>query len=159
MKTKAIIIGIIILLVIYISVVIFLSFFKKESKIEKLQSLRFTYSTGYHINAYVIYEINLIDGKYIASIKPTDLDDEEKKEYELSKDEVKEIINKLNEYNVINWNGFRKTNKNVLDGNSFSLYIKYSGDESISASGYMMWPKNYREVCSYLDEKLGGLYK
>lgn len=159
MKIKPIIIGIIILLVIYIAVVIISVFFKKEKKIEKITCLRFTYSTGYHINAYVIYEINIVDGKYIASVKPTDLDDELKKDYELSKEDVKEIMNKLNEYNVLDWNGFRKVDKNVLDGNSFSIFLRNGDEELVSASGYMMWPKNYREVRNYLDEKLGSLYK
>ena len=82
-----------------------------------------------------------------------------KKEYELSKEEVNTVIKKLNEYKIISWNGFRKTDKYVLDGNSFSMYIIYDGDKTISASGYMMWPNNYRNVRDYLDEKLGGLYK
>ena len=159
MKIKTIIIGVIILLVIYVVVVILSSFLKKDEKINKLNSLRFTYSTGYHINAYVIYEISLVEGKYSASIKPTDLPDEDKKEYELSKEEVNTVIKKLNEYKIISWNGFRKTDKYVLDGNSFSMYIIYDGDKTISASGYMMWPNNYRNVRDYLDEKLGGLYK
>ena len=159
MKIKTIIIGVIILLVIYVVVVILSSFLKKDEKINKLNSLRFTYSTGYHINAYVIYEISLVDGKYIASIKPTDLPDEDKKEYELSKEDVNTVIKKLNEYKIISWDGFRKTDKHVLDGNSFSMYIIYDGDKTISASGYMVWPNNYRNVRDYLDEKLGGLYK
>ena len=47
----------------------------------------------------------------------------------------------------------------VLDGDSFSINIKYSGDKRVDASGYMMWPKNYREVKQFLDKELGSLYK
>lgn len=159
MKTKHIIIGMVVLLVIYFTVLILSFILKKDDKIEKLIHLRFTYSTGYHINAFVVYEIDLIDGKYILKVKPTDLPDEDTKEIEISKDLVKKIETKLNEYNVINWNGFRKTNNMVLDGDSFSINIKYSGDKRVDASGYMMWPKNYREVKQFLDKELGSLYK
>ena len=43
-------------------------------------------------------------------------------------------------------NGFNKSDRYVLDGNSFSLSISMNNDEYVSASGYMKWPKNYKEV-------------
>ena len=162
MKTKYIIIliiGIIVLVLLFVLLTVLLLIPKiKDKKIENITHLRFTYTTGYHMNASVSYEIDLKDNKYIATIKPTDIPEEETKEYEISKDKVKEIENKLNEYKVSRWNNFRKSDKYVLDGDSFSMNIN-SNDLDISASGYMMWPNNYREVKSYLDTTLGSLYK
>lgn len=148
MKKFFIIGGVVLFILIIILVLVIL--LSKEKKIEDMKYLRFSYSTGYHMYAYVIYEIELKDGKYIASIKPTDIPDEEAKEVELSKEEIQEIENKLNEYHVSRWDGFNKIDKNVLDGNSFSLTIRYKND-SIGAHGYMKWPYNYREVRAYLD--------
>lgn len=158
MKMKyIIIICVVIILLIVLGIVLLPRI--KEKKIENMNHLRFTYTTGYHMNASVQYEINLVDGKYIASIKPTDLPEESIQEFELSKDKVKEIEDKLNEYHVGRWNGFNKSNKYVLDGDSFSLNIRLGKDDFIDASGYMMWPNNYREVRDYLDSVLGSLYK
>lgn len=154
-----IIIAVVLLLILGVVLVLILLPKVKDKKIENINHLRFTYTTGYHMNALVIYEINLKGDKYIASIKPTDIDDEAAQEVELSKDKVLEIENKLNEYHVSSWNGFHKNNKYVLDGDSFSMNIDYGDDKDISASGYMMWPNNYREVREYLDSVLGSLYQ
>lgn len=162
MKTNNIVIIMTSLLLVLTSLIIVLIVLLPhlhEKKIEKISHLRFSYSTGYHINANVFYEIDLIDGKYILKVKPTDISEEETQEFELSKDKIQEIINKLNEYHVSRWNGFHKSDRNVLDGDSFSLNIRINQDESIEASGYMMWPNNYREVKTYLDTTLGSLYK
>ena len=159
MKTKYIVLiisGVLLLLLILLILVLLL--LPKDKKIENITHLRFSYTTGYHMNASVSYEIDLIDDKYILKVKPTDIPEEETKEYILSKEKVLEIENKLNEYHVSRWNNFNKNNQYVLDGDSFSINIK-SNDLEISASGYMMWPNNYREVRSYLDTQLGSLYK
>lgn len=159
MKTKYIVLiisGVLLLLLILLILVLLL--LPKDKKIENITHLRFSYTTGYHMNASVSYEIDLIDDKYILKVKPTDIPEEETKEYILSKEKVLEIENKLNEYHVSRWNNFHKNNQYVLDGDSFSINIK-SNDLEISASGYMMWPNNYREVRSYLDTQLGSLYK
>ena len=47
---------------------------------------------------------------------------------------------------ISSWNGFSKSDHNVLDGNSFSLYLRMKDDNTVEASGYMRWPKNYEEV-------------
>ena len=159
MKTKYIILIICgIVLFIGLLFVLAILLLPKDKKIENITHLRFTYTTGYHMNASVSYEMDLNDDKYIVKVKPTDIPEEETKEYEISKDKVKEIENKLNEYKVSRWNNFHKSDKYVLDGDSFSMNIRFN-DQDISASGYMMWPTNYREVRSYLDTTLGSLYK
>ena len=162
MKTKNIIIimiSLVLVLILLILALVVLLPHLHEKKIEKISHLRFCYSTGYHMNASVSYEINLIDGKYMLKVKPTDISEEETQEFELSKDKIQEIINKLNEYHVSRWNGFNKSDKYVLDGNSFSLNIRMKNNNTIEASGYMMWPNNYYEVKTYLDTTLGSLYE
>ena len=82
MKTKYIVLiicgALLLLLILLILLVILLP---KDKKIENITHLRFTYTTGYHMNASVSYEINLIDDKYIATIKPTDLPEASSKEW------------------------------------------------------------------------------
>ena len=51
----------------------------------------------------------------------------------------------MTKYNVNKWDGFNKSDKNVLDGNSFSFSYSNTDNKSIEAHGYMKWPNNYRE--------------
>ena len=159
MKLKYILIGIAIIIIAVFTTLIIIKINKKSKPINGLTHLHLSYSTGYHKYAYTIYDLDYKDGKYIVNIKPTDIPDEDAKEYEISEETVKQIEKKLMEYDVTKWDGFKKSNQYVLDGDSFSFNMKYEEDKSINASGYMMWPDNYREVKSYLDEVLGSLYK
>lgn len=118
---------------------------------------RFSYSKGYAINSNIIYEINEIDGKYIASIKPYGVADEDKKEVEIMQDTLDQIENILNKYDVVNWNGFHESDKGVLDGDSFSFSLK-TKENQINASGYMSWPTNYRNVRDEIDVIFDELY-
>lgn len=123
-----------------------------ESKeISDINYFYFTYTKGYAMNSYVTYQINKTNNKYIAKIKPYGKSEDEKIEKEISKEDVTKLEKILNKYNVSSWNGFNKTDKNVLDGDSFSCTIYAENDVKVSASGYMMWPENYRNVVSELD--------
>jgi hypothetical protein len=57
----------------------------------------------------------------------------------------------LNEHEVARWNGFDKNNRNVLDGNSFTLSVTMENGKDIHAHGYMKWPKGYQETKAALD--------
>ena len=118
--------------------------------INKFSYFHFSYSTGYAINSQVIYEIKC-DDKCIATIKPDGVDEENSTKVELNDNDINKLISILKKYKVNKWNGFKKFNKHVMDGNSFSLYMKMNNDDYISAIGYMKWPKNYNDVKSELD--------
>ncbi len=148
---KYYIIGIIVLIVVCIS--LFICFGKKNTKkeLKNLESLRLHYSSGYAMYAYTTYEIKKED-KYKITIKPLGIPDEEAKTYDISEEEIKKILDILNKYEVIKWDGFNKTNKDVLDGDSFSFSAKFEDGTSISAHGYVSYPENYRNVRNELEE-------
>lgn len=129
----------------------------KDISMNDFKYFHFSYSKGYEINSNIIYEINEIDGKYIASIKPYGVADEDKKEVEIMQDTLDQIENILNKYDVVNWNGFHENDKGVLDGDSFSFILK-TKDNQINASGYMSWPTNYRNVRDEIDVIFDELY-
>lgn len=129
----------------------------KDISMNDFKYFRFSYSKGYEINSNIIYEINEIDGKHIASIKPYGVADEDKKEVEIMQDTLDQIENILNKYDVVNWNGFHESDKGVLDGDSFSFILK-TKDNQINASGYMSWPTNYRNVRDEIDVIFDELY-
>lgn len=56
----------------------------------------------------------------------------------------------LEENQVGSWNGFHKTNTNVMDGENFSLTVVLGDGQMISASGSNKFPENYNTVATLL---------
>ena len=125
---------------------IIIPFYKEESKedVAVINELSYRYTSGYEINSDVSYDI-ICDKKCRVSIKPYGKSKEEAITKTLSTSQVDELRSILVKYNIVSWDGFKKTDKDVLDGDSFSFYLKYNNDETVSASGYMMWPSHYRD--------------
>jgi hypothetical protein len=119
--------------------------FKKKIRVENLKSFHYSYSVGYYMNASYSYDIEKKDDKYIVSIKDAGMPEEKARKYTVEKGKIQQFESLLNEIEIYRWNGFQKSDKNVLDGNSFSLSIWLENKENISASGYMMWPSHYTE--------------
>ena len=147
-----------IFLVIIIIIIVLILKNKKDNSITDFKSFRLFYTKGYAMNADISYELIDKDNKLIALIKPYGISDEDKLEIEVSSDVKKEVIEVLQKYQVHKWDGFHKSDKNVLDGDSFSISINLLDDKNISASGYMSWPTNYRSVVSEIDTIFMHLY-
>lgn len=155
MKMKYVVIILVVLLAL--GLLIFILCNKKEKeKIKSISSLSFFYTNGYAINTDIRYEIDCKD-KCIAIIKQYGKSEEETIEVEIDDETLNKIIDLFNEYDVIKWDGFSGTDSGVLDGDSFSMHFTYNTDKRVSASGYMMWPKNYREIKDGLDEIFNDL--
>ena len=148
----------ILIIIIAIFLIIFIIRRKKDVEISKIKYFNFGYSTGNMANAYVSYNIELKDKKYQVSIKPTGITEEETLKIEISPKEINKIEKILKENEVEKWDGFQKSDKNVLDGNSFSLSIRFTNNDSISASGYMKYPNNYKKVQAELDKFFMDIY-
>ena len=154
MKKYLIIIVIVLLLIGLL--IFFLCNKKEKEKIESISSLSFFYTNGYAINTDTRYEIDCKD-KCIAIIKQYGKSEEETIEAKINDDTMNKIIDLFNKYDVIKWDGFSGTDKDVLDGDSFSMHFTYNTNKNVSASGYMMWPNNYREVEDGLNEIFNSL--
>ena len=139
---------------------------KQENEIIKtiengdLKSLYLSYSKGYMMNANIRYDFNFDKetNKYYVEIKPYLIAEEDKLKIEVDdsfKDKLSDILIK---YNVDKWDGFNKSDQNVLDGDGFSFSARFQDDTSVSASGYMMWPDNYRNVRDELDSLFMDIY-
>ncbi len=154
MKNKLIVLILIVLVIILIISLVL----RKKVEIKDIDYFSFSYTNGYAINSNVLYELNYKDYKYIAIIKPNEVSEEDKKTVVVKEDTIKRIEDVLKKYNVQNWNNFSKFDKNVLDGDSFTLNIKLKNGQTINANGYMKWPKNYNEVKNELDIIFMELY-
>lgn len=150
MKIKYIVlIGIILLLVL--GVLFILVHNKKvKEKIESISSFSFFYTNGYAINSDIRYEIDC-KKECIAIIKQYGKDEDEKVEAKIDDETLNKIVEVLNRFDVLKWDRFSKSDKNVLDGDSFSMHFTYNDGKRVSANGYMVWPANYRNVRDELD--------
>jgi len=120
--------------------------------------LNYSYSQGYAMNAYVRYELECKD-KCVLKYKPLYVPEEDYKKVEVDEEIIKELEAILNKYEVYKWDGFDKTNKNVLDGDDFHFSLSLKDGTSISASGYMSWPKNYREASGEIISLFNKLFE
>lgn len=68
-------------------------------------------------------------------------------EMEVAVDEafVQKLTDICNAHKISRWDGFHKSDKNVLDGSGFSLNVTYEGGGKISAGGYMRYPRGFSE--------------
>lgn len=66
-----------------------------------------------------------------------------------------EFVELMNDCRVMKWDGFSGTNQEVMDGTSFTFTAYVNGSRKIYASGYMDYPKGYKEftkgISSILD--------
>ena len=124
----------------------------KVEEIKDIKTLHYSYSVGYAMYSNCSYELKCEDDKCTIEIKPNGFPEEDARTYDVDDNSMKEIINILNKYEVSKWDGFRESDQNVLDGDSFSFILDTKDGKHISASGYMMWPDNYREVKTELKE-------
>ena len=107
------------------------------------------------MNASERFELKYENEEYIAQVKLYGIAEEDAIKYKVPENFEQELEKLLKEYSVNKWDGFKKSDKRVLDGNSFDLYVKMEEDNRIDASGYMVWPNNYKEF----KEKVVELFK
>ena len=123
--------------------------FKKKIEIKNITHIYFTFSNGYAMNSYTRYNMNYKDGEYKVEIKQYGEPEENLRTYTIKKEKVEELEKKLNETNIYKWDGFKKSDKNVLDGDSFSFGM-WLGEgkekKTIDAQGYMKWPVDYGSI-------------
>ncbi len=157
-KKRTIIITSIIILIIITIILICIFTPKKKEIAYDIKFMHFYYSTGTAMNDSVSYDLTCNEGCNI-NIKPSGIPNEKMLKTSLDDKTVKDIAKILEDNNVVEWDGFNKFDKYVLDGNGFSFSLENKNGEKVSADGYMKWPKNYTTVKSKLDKIFNKIYK
>ena len=114
---------------------------KEKVEITNIKYFEYYHSAGMMMNSdkrYILEKVNEPPESAITKKVTTDF--------------VQELENILKKYNVEKWDGFNKTDPNVLDGSSFSITINMMDGNHISAHGYMMYPKDYGKVVKEIKE-------
>lgn len=145
----------IILAVIVLLIIIILLFVLKnknnKKEINSIKELEYKVNDGRNIYGDIIYNLKC-DDKCILSSKLDGYNDDEFFEVEISNDDYNKILKILRDYNVGSWDGFKKSDKHVLDGKSYTFEVVTKDNQRIYASGYMAYPKNYNVVIEKLKE-------
>ena len=108
--------------------------------------------SGYH------YRLTLSgSGGYEAEYKQSGKPDEKAYKKQADKAFADRLCRIMKDKRTGRYNGYRKTNRLVMDGTGFGLDVRFTNGKSIKASGYMKSPAGYNDfeaaVCS-LFEKL-----
>ena len=105
----------------------------------------FYYNIGSGLGGYCSYTVEDKNNTVLYTKNCVGIEDADE-EREIDRSYLEEIKKIINENKVYKWDGFNKSNNNVMDGSSFDLKVHYSNGQSIDAHGYMKYPSNYKEV-------------
>jgi len=129
-----------------------------DDGIYQINNLDYFYTSGYGLNEDVSYKINC-DDNCILIIKEYGKDETDAITIKLTDKDMDKFESILNMNHILSWKGFSKSDKNVLDGDSFTFHLRYNDDEKLSASGYMMYPNNYKNFKTEFETYVNKLKK
>ncbi len=151
---KRIIIIILVLIIIVIGGYLYMK--KEKVEITNIKYFEYYHSAGMMMNSDERYILEKVKDSYKITVKKVNEPPESAITKKVSIDFVQELENILKKYNVEKWDGFNKSDPNVLDGSSFSITINMTDGNHINAHGYMMYPKDYGKVVKEIEELFEG---
>ncbi len=131
------------IMILFVSIIV-VGCGKKETKYEK-HLISFSYSYGNVENGLSDYSITLNEENkaiYIVSSSTNEIPYTEK---EVDKENFGKINKIINDYDVLDWDGFNKID-NEDDEICFSIQIGYDDGSNYNASGCGKYPKNFEEA-------------
>lgn len=149
-------------LILIISSCFGIFYFERNKKLEILENailsseiVHFKYDYGSYFMGYFEYDISKSNEKTTLTAhgyNGVDLNINT----EINSSALNDILEIVKEQNIVSWNNFSKSDDNILDGYSFSLYIEFKNGETINAHGYEKYPKNYdiahKALSNYLEK-------
>lgn len=132
---------------------------KKDDKEVSLKSLSFSSGSGMFKDSIEKFNIECKNNKCSVTIKPKNLSDKEEKKIEVDKKTKEKLESIITKYNVKEWDGYNKSDSRIMDGYSFNLKIEFEDKTTITAYGYMKYPKNYVEFRDEIEKIFNKLYE
>ena len=99
---------------------------------------------------YDSYQITLDSDGYYVSVN-------EEPEQPVSEDIAGALMDVIETYDVVSWNGFSQSQSGVLDGEDFWLEFTLTDGTSVSARGDNAFPEHYFEAMSAMWEILSRI--
>ncbi len=116
--------------------------------------ISFSYSHGSGEGGFEEYMVFEKDNNVILKYQCMGCFEEENVEKKIDAKYLDDLANIINDYKIAKWDGFDQSDDGVLDGDGFTLRVKYDDEKSIEAHGYMKYPSNYKEVRDVILDKL-----
>lgn len=129
-----------------------------NAQMQGIFELTFYYSVGTALHAAVRYALKYDHETYKIIIIPKYVPEEQAFTREVDDGFAEKLLLILKKYHVGSWNGFRRINKKIADGRSFTLNVGFQNGKSIYAHGYMKYPRHYRDFRLELDELFMSFY-
>ncbi|MCR4992043.1 MAG: hypothetical protein K6A45_03260 [Lachnospiraceae bacterium] len=115
---------------------------------------------GYHgSRAGYSYTVSSKDGKTVFEFDDSEHRDYGVMEYECDASAIEQLEKLYLDHKVYEWDGFSKTNKDVLDGDGFSLTITFNDGSEMNAHGSNASPKGFWEYEEELTEVIAPVKK
>ena len=115
----------------------------KSNKIES-DIISFTYEYGSYNNGYYKYTIFVsVEENMVMFTAEGHNGVNLNINKEIDSSYLNQLSDIINDNKIYEWDGFHKSEDDVMDGYSFKLNIGYKNGETIDASGYMKYPDNY----------------
>ncbi len=105
------------------------------------------------------YTAKASEGRAVIIIRFRDEPEENTVEFMTDLTIMEELRKIIIENNLLSWDGFNKSNKHILDGNSFTMKFRLADGTTAHAHGYHMWPKNYRSVEEVIERVFKKAYE
>ncbi|MBQ2581671.1 MAG: hypothetical protein II574_08600 [Ruminococcus sp.] len=109
---------------------------------------------GTYMGAGFDYEYTFKDGKHSIKVRVEGVTSDDALVIDVDEKFAQKLIELIDEYSLRKWDGYQKSDNNVLDGSGFGFYATFDDGTRISASGYECYPRGYAEAAG----ALGGLF-
>ncbi len=124
-----------------------------------IEGFSFSYSSGSYMNSGSSYNATRTDEGVEVVVRQDGYDIDDVPVIITDDSILDQIAEILDKNHVDQWNGYSLTAKDVMDGDSFSLYVTMDNGEILRASGYEAWPEGYANVRGELDALFVDLYE
>ena len=121
---------------------------------EELLSFTVDNGGGMMRNAGTTFKGRRVGGKALITIRENGVAHADAPTFEADAGLLDRIAEIFARADVASWDGFSKSDPDVLDGMSFSFSATYGAGRRVNAHGYMMWPPRFGEVSSAVQELL-----
>lgn len=108
--------------------------------------------TGSYSDSGFDYRYSFQDGKRSITVRIDGVKEADALTLEVDEEFEAALEAVLEKFSVRKWDGFSKSNKNVLDGTSFRFSVRFDDKHRIFAHGYMRFPSDYNEVKAEMEE-------
>lgn len=115
--------------------------------------------SGMMFNSGRTYRLTERSGSHVISVRLEGVSARDAKVFEVGDGFVRELFDILESGNVASWNGFNKSARDVMDGESFLFYATLPDGKTVSANGYMSRPEGYGAVSRRITELFTAEYE